>query len=206
MISYELHEFCERWFQKARRYNEVSLDECFDRFFSLYIVYNRLYAELALSLARAKETRLPFISDSRAAKDYVQSYLGTNNIWSAIQNDHECERAVGTIRELLDGEVFAIKLDRLRGDPMPDEDRKLLKAIEGNSTSHKVRALLDIVYSIRCNMFHGHKGFDKIQIEILTPVNTLLDKLASLLYEKLSSDYDVGMLPPQNPDRRGWRI
>ena len=44
-------------------------------------------------------------------------------------------------------------------------------------------------------MFHGHKGFDSMQTEILVPVTVLLDKLAILLYERLSSDYEVGMLP-----------
>jgi hypothetical protein len=47
-------------------------------------------------------------------------------------------------------------------------------------------------------MFHGHKDFNSMQAEILGPVNILLDKLAVLLYEKLSNDYEVGMLPLQN--------
>jgi hypothetical protein len=84
----------------------------------------------------------------------------------------------------------------LRGEPRPEEDRKLLNNLRSDNKQWKVSALLDIIYSVRCNMFHGHKGFDRVQIDILIPLTILLDKLTTLLYERLSSDYEVGMLPP----------
>ncbi len=212
MISQELREFCERWFQKARGYQGQSIRECFDKFFTLFIVYNRLYAELTLSWARTGRIKLsgrnPSLPDAKAAKEYVHRYVGTNHIWSNLQNDDQCQLAVSTIRKLLENQVFVIKLDRLRGEPRPEEDKKLLEDLRSENRHREVGALLDIIYSVRCNMFHGHKGFDSVQTEILVPVNLLLDKLTVLLYERLSSDYDVGMLPLEdsNQDMRSpWR-
>jgi hypothetical protein len=206
LISQELHDFCERWFKKARGYQGQSIQDCFDKFFTLFIVYNRLYAELTLSWARAGMIELrgrnPSIPDAKAAKEYVHRYLGTNHIWSNLQND-VCQQAISKIRKLLENRVFVIKLGRLWGEPRREEDLKLLEDLRSENQDRKVRALLDIIYSVRCNTFHGHKGFDIVQTEILVPVAILLDKLAVLLYEKLSGDYEVGVLPPQtcNHDR-----
>lgn len=199
MISQELREFCERWFQKARGYQGQSIQECFDRFFTLFIVYNRLYTELTLSWARTKRIKLRgCLPDKKSATECVHEYLGTNHIWSNLQNDDECQQAVSKIRNLLENQVFVIKLDRLRGEPRPEEDLKLLNNLRSDNKQREVSALLDIIYSVRCNMFHGHKGFDGVQTEILVPVNILLNKLAVLLYERLSADGEVGMLPPED--------
>lgn len=210
MISQELRGFCERWFQKARGYQGQSIQECFDRFFTLFIVYNRLCAELTLSWARTGKIQLPSRSfpDAKAATKYVHSYLGTNHVWSNLQNGDQCQQAVSTIRNLLEDQKFEIKLDRLRGEPRPEEDLKLLNNLRSDNKGRKVSALLDIIYSVRCNMFHGHKSFDSVQTEILVPVTILLHKLAVLLYERLSSDYEVGMLPMEDSNqnmRSPWR-
>jgi len=193
MISWELQEFCERWLQKAREYHGRSVRECFDKFFTLFVAYNRLYAELTLSLARKGTVRLRgnIIPDGRAAKQFVHQYLGTNHVWSGFQNDRACTEALKTIDALIERQVFAIKLDRLRGEPRRQEDLRLLDALRSDNQCRKVNAVLDIIYSIRCNMFHGHKGFNEVQIQILIPVNILLEKMTVLLYEKLSHDHEM---------------
>jgi len=193
MISPELQEFCERWLQKAREYQGRNLLECFDKFFTIFIAYNRLYAELTYSLARKGKVRLQGHSmpDARAAKEFVHQYLGTSHIWLNLQNDRACREAIETIDELIDHRVFAIKLDRLRGEPRRQEDLRLLDGLRSNDQFRKVAAVLDIIYSIRCNMFHGHKGFHEVQTQILIPVTILLEKMTVLLYEKLGHDYEM---------------
>lgn len=190
MISWELQEFCERWLQKAREYNGQNVRDCFDKFFTLFVAYNRLYAELTYFLARKGRVRLQgnSIPDGRAAKQFVHQYLGTNYVWSSLQNDRACIEAIETIDDLVDHQVFAIKLDRLRGEPRRQEDLRLLNALRSDKQYRKVEAILDIIYSIRCNMFHGHKDFHEVQTQILIPVTILLEKITILLYEKLSHD------------------
>jgi hypothetical protein len=197
MISQELYQFCERWFQKEQEYQNQDIQNYFDKFFTIYVVYNRLYKELTLSWVRIGKIKAKGfqVSDSAGAKEHVHNYLGTDVIWTAINNDHNCLRSVTSICALLENHVFYIKLDRLTGEPKPEEDQKLLDALNSGDHDKIVKALLDIIYSIRCNMFHGHKGFDRIQIDILSPVNTLLEKITKLLFEKLANDNEVGMLP-----------
>ena len=193
MISWELQEFCQRWLQKSREYHGHSIRDCFDKFFTLFVAYNRLYAELTLSLARKGRVRLKgnSIPDGRAAKLFVHEYLGTNHIWSSLQNDRVCMEAVETIEDLIDHQVFAIKLDRLGGQPRRQEDLRLLNALRSDNRYKTVEAVLDIIYSVRCNMFHGHKGFHEVQTQILIPVTILLEKITILLYEKLSNDQET---------------
>ena len=40
--------FCRRWIEKADNYDDKSLDGVFDKFFSLYVAFNRLYSHLDL--------------------------------------------------------------------------------------------------------------------------------------------------------------
>jgi hypothetical protein len=51
-----------------------------------------------------------------------------------------------------------------------------------------MKAITDILYSIRCNTFHGQKGYNDNQIELLQPVCILLEKIIELLFLKLRSD------------------
>lgn len=198
MISQELYQFCERWFEKARAYQGNDVQTCFDRFFTLYVPYNRLYAELTLSWARMGKKQLHGnIPDSLAAKRYVHEYLGTGLIWNCLQNDRLSIEAIRKIRNLLENDIFVIKLDRLNGQPMPEDNYVLLQNLISENPHMRVAALLDIIYSIRCNMFHGHKSFEIIQAEILVPVTIILNKLTSLLYEKMEQDNEIGALQHQ---------
>ena len=41
------------------------------------------------------------------------------------------------------------------------------------------------LYAIGCNMFHGHKGFEPIQLELLKPAILLLKSTINVLYRAL---------------------
>ena len=192
VISQELWDFYERWRQKADEYASEDLRDCFDKFFTLFVVYNRLYAELGLSLARRRPRFSPtYLSDAHVAKRIVPQYLGTASIWNSFQDDIVCRKSIDSLTRLIEQQTFSIKLDRLYGTPRREQDLILLESLNSGNKNKKVLAIIDIIYSIRCNMFHGHKGFDGIQIQILTPVTTLLDKLSGLLFEKMSHDEDL---------------
>ena len=198
MISQELYQFCERWFEKARAYQGNDIQTCFDRFFTWYVPYNRLYAELTLSWTRIGKVRIGNnIPDSLAAKKYVHDYLGTDSVWESLQNDPNSIGAIQIIRTLLENQTFSVKLDRLTGKPSPGKNQNLVETLNSENRDRKVSAIFDIVYSIRCNMFHGHKGFEAIQTEILIPVTIILQNLVSLLYQKMENDDIIGALAPE---------
>jgi hypothetical protein len=206
LISTELQNFYQRWLLKAEEYHSNDLQDCFDKFFTLYVAYNRLYSELAIILAKKERgiIRGNYISDSQVAKNVVQTYVGSDRILQSLENDVDCVESITSIIYLIEHKVFKIKLDRLSGQQkfnrnrvcnLPEKHRVeadsiLLEGLKSETAYRKVYAILDLIYSIRCNIFHGQKGYNEVQIKILIPVTKLLKKIMSLLYEKMSQDYD----------------
>ena len=58
-------------------------------------------------------------------------------------------------------------------------------SIESSSRNQLAKAALEALYAIRCNMFHGQKGFDLAQLELLRPAVLLLEKTVEVLYRGL---------------------
>ena len=59
VLSNEFQEFYRTWMTKAAEYGTEELRDCFDKFFTLFVVYNRLYAEVTFTLVRKR--RIPRI-------------------------------------------------------------------------------------------------------------------------------------------------
>ena len=158
MISSELQNFYERWLRKAEEYRSDDLQDCFDRFFTLFVAYNRLYAELALSCAKRGVWRWNYISDGLAAKSNVQSYLGNRYILRSLEDDGACITALSSVIDLLERKVFTIKLDGLykarrfftsKSDRFSRERREadsiLLEGLKSDRADQKVHAVLDLI-------------------------------------------------------------
>ena len=194
MLSPNFHTFYSNWRRKSDEYLRDDLESAFDHFFTLFVIYNRLYAETTFLLARRNEIDLnekrPF-PDSKAAKIYVRMFLGDDNLIEQLESDQDSREAISAVKALLDGpdrdgHQFSIKLDMIRGDPMPDKDHELLCKLRSDNHIEKATAILEFVYAIRCNLFHGHKGFDSIQMEVMRPANTLLSKISEILFNRLN--------------------
>lgn len=201
-LSYEFEEFYNNWMAKAAEYGIGELRDCFDKFFTLFVVYNRLYAEVTFTLVRAGRihrlrrdinnlgTMRKIFPDRKAATQYLQQYLGSENIIDHLESDDAAANALNTICNLLDNGRFYIKLDALTGERRRLEDERLLSNLRTTNSGFRASAILDLVYSIRCNMFHGHKSFQGVQIDLLQPVITILEKLIELIFQKLSNEQD----------------
>jgi hypothetical protein len=210
MLSFEFESFYHNWTMKAEGLSVETLQDCFDKFFTLYVIYNRLYAELTFLMAR--QGKLSFIHktktgeikkirafpDSWAAKCYVNDYLGSNLLVSHIEQDKNTRLALQEICELINNERFYIKLDVLTGTTQREEDLKLLENLESTNKSFKAHAILDFIYSLRCNMFHGNKDFTRVQVPLLRPAIIIIDKISKLLYEKLSTNDEQNLFPTTN--------
>ena len=57
-LSPQLRNFCDSWRGKAAAYSLDDLGDAFDRFFTSYVVFNRLYVEATHRLARRGAVRL----------------------------------------------------------------------------------------------------------------------------------------------------
>jgi hypothetical protein len=216
-LSPELAEFCHNWRAKADTCSGDNLRGAFDRFFTLWVVFNRLYAEATFRLARrgrVKERRDRF-PDSLAATDYVLQYLGAKALTHAWESDRNTSAALREIADHLRESRFALNLDAngnssglpsppsvhppgrfalhldWKGNPLPDADRELLASLGSCNRCDRGKAGLKALYQIRCNMFHGHKGFEPVQLELLRPAILLLESTIEALHRALDTDPEV---------------
>jgi hypothetical protein len=194
MLSQEFKDFYSNWMHKACSYKAQELQSAFDRFLTLYIIYNRLYAEATFRLDRRGQLKLATrtsFPDRDAATDYVSQYLGAQNLMQSLESDPTCGEAIRDVIALLTGPVsghqFHIKLDKIDGSLQRHEDLELLNRIQSKSAAESAGGLLDFIYSVRCNLVHAHKGFEPVQIEVIRPATVLLTKTIEVLYERLDS-------------------
>lgn len=187
MLSPEFEGFFSRWRKKAEGYRP-ELQESFDKFFTLYVLFNRLYTEVTYRLGQAGKINLANRStfpDAEAAQEYVVQFLGAKRLLAGL-NGPECRDALERLRELVCDDHFAFKLDILTGHPRPEVDRELCRRLTSSSPNDRANAVLETLYAVRCNMFHGRKGYDPEQLTLLVPLNTLLARVVDLLYKRLS--------------------
>ena len=192
-LNPEFSEFVTNWLTKADRIQLSSLATYFDKFFTLYVAYNRLYAEVTFTLSRNSQINISnrtFFPDKKAATDYILQFMGAEDFISEITEDEPSFMALKEIIRLIREERFYIKLNMITGNSQRECDIKLLEDLESTNKCIKGKAILQTFYSIRCNMFHGHKGFNKIQIGILQPTIVLLRKTITIALDKLQrNDY-----------------
>ncbi len=189
-LSPEFREFYFRWREKAQTY-QSDLQQSFDKFFTLYVLFNRLYTEATFRLVqtgRLKIMNRNRFPDARAAQEYVVQYLGAKRLLRELHSAPETREALGSIRTQVCGGSFWFKLDFLTGDQQPDLDRDLCRRLANASSNTQAAAVLETLYAIRCNMFHGRKGFHPVQQKLLNPVNLVLERIIEILYEKLNGE------------------
>ena len=188
MLSYEFTEFYDNWNRKVEEYLGDDLRIHFDRFFTLYVLYNRLYAETTFEMARNHRIRLTNRStfpDKTAATDYVVQFIGADDFVECIESNVESKKAFGDLKELINQERFHILLDLITGDANRYADLALLESLNSTDNSVKAKSIAQVIYAIRCNLFHGHKQFSGVQKQILVPVTIILRRIVTRLYNKL---------------------
>ena len=79
MLSPEFERFVHEWLAKAAQYTDTSIDDCYYKFFALFVVFNRLYAEATFELARRGNITLQpnrLLPDRKGATDYTFALIG----------------------------------------------------------------------------------------------------------------------------------
>lgn len=192
LLSDEFRMFYQGWMNKADHYSTETASGSFDKYFTLFVIYNRLYAEATFVLGRRNQVNLAnktAFPDSQAARSYVIQYVGSNHLMSGLENDETAKTALETIKKLIDNESFYIKLNMVTGGRQREKDIELLKRLKSRSLNRRANAILETLYCIRCNMFHGHKGFHEVQTNLLRPAIDILKKVSEILFTKLEADY-----------------
>lgn len=177
-----LYEFRENWKRKLDNIDGDNLSQVFDRFITLYIIYNSLYNNI-YSLQHTK-TKSEWREKTKATKKAVK-YLGGKNIIEKIKEDRLSEH-LKVIVEHLEDETYGFDLHN--GEISRDKDEIILKQIKSNNTHEKALGILMAIYAVRCNIFHGHKDFAGNQKKLIESLNKILECVSDLLFEKLSTD------------------
>ena len=187
-LSPEMIEFCESWMRKADSYTGSNLSDYYNKAFTLFTLYNRLYAEATFTLAREGTITLagdkPF-PDSKGAKEYAPQFIGHDDLLTHLLKNSDTKLAIEELIRLISNETFHIKLSMPFGYAQRDKDLVLLENLRSQDIATKVSAIMDAIYSVRCNMFHGNKAFSEVQIELLEAITTILRSIVELLFRRL---------------------
>jgi len=174
--------FCERWLEKASDYDDSSLDGAFDRFFSLFVAFSRLYSHFAVRSGCTYE------GDRRQATACFARAMGEGDLAPALEADGGRDD-MRTLADLIaPGGGFYVASKRNAGGPDPDRNRLLNSALCRGNASQRVMGLLCYLYLVRCNMFHGHKDFDNAQLRIIQPSARCLERIVRAGLDKVRAD------------------
>jgi hypothetical protein len=202
-LNSEFQSLYKRWREKADQYNTEDLYQLFDKFFSLYVLYNALYVEAAAYLRRkaiSEGTEVYKLNndqfpDKESAIHYVVAFLKSRSLLNMIESHPATKEALEQLKAFMNEENSIrlwICLDPVWGEPQKEKDKELYRKLNSPSTDERAKAILTVIYQVRCNMFHGRKSVRPVQKELLIPIVTILEKVVDKLYEKLKN---VGYVP-----------
>ncbi len=174
----ELHN---NWYRRANQIDTGNLSGIFEKFTTLFVIYNNLYNNVEVALNERNIAIPNRIYDNLLATNLVLKLLGGQRIMEALAGN---SREVATVAQLIRDEEFYIKLHY--GERQRNEDLLILGSLESNDSNRKALAILKVIYYVRCNLVHGHKNFVQYQERLLTPLTSILLVLVDLLFEELN--------------------
>lgn len=173
-----IERFCNRWIQKAEACQGDDLENLFDRFFTLFVAYNHLYSAAA-ELYRATfdlKHRVMLQGDRREATTVMARLIGQPRFSNVVRDVPAVAASVRSIAVLLQHHQFFLHSVRFAKGPDLARDMRLADGL----SKHSLLAVLECLYQIRCNIFHGEKEFAPRQAELLIPANILLESILPL--------------------------
>lgn len=208
----QLDMFCKSWLRKAKAYerprlsfasrhpgritglncavDDDGLSRCFDRFTSLFVVFNRLYTEAGKLLIRRgvvrphPRKRYAPLPDRESATSHVVTFYGEGELRDEISADRRCRKAVDALVRLIRDRRFYLHEDYTTG--LPDTQRDLRLADE--AATYDPKAVLSLIYQARCNLFHGEKGLEERQRVLLNNMSVALEFIVARVLVKLRQE------------------
>lgn len=208
----QLDIFCNSWLRKAKLYEKPrpnsflsrvrrtadvdcvegtdTLSRCFDRFTSLFVVFNRIYTEAGKLLIRRgvisqpPQRRFAPLPDRKSATEHIVTFYGEDRLRDEISSDNNCRKAVDKLVQLIRGEHFYLHEDYATGFPDTGRDKQLAE----EASAYSPQAVLTLIYQARCNLFHGEKDFDERQRVLLDNMSVALEFIVLKVLAKLKEE------------------
>lgn len=178
MDIYAIERFCERWINKADAYRSDGIEDLFDRFFTLFVAYNRFYSAAAELYRATLDPRHAMMlqGDRREATTVMARLISQLRFTDVVNETPAIAAACQAIADLLENHHFFLHTFRGTNEPDLDRDSKLADGLR----RHSLLSVLECLYQIRCNIFHREKEFAPRQAELLIPALTLLETIVSM--------------------------
>jgi Mg2+ and Co2+ transporter CorA len=181
-MTNETIDYVNNWEKELEKINGNELTDFFNRFQTLYPIYNRLYND-AFRIEQAKNKELNRISDYEKATVFVRDFIGSDLIIDNLKADNRIED-IKAISDLIDNKVFHINLrDGIGQEKFDKQLSKNLMNEQDNSI--RAKAVLSVIYNVRCNLVHGYKNLEEHQRMLLEPVQNLLRTIFDTLKHRL---------------------
>ena len=183
MLDQEIIDFCQNWNAKIEANKGDNLSDVYERYRDLFTVYNKLYNQVPDALVAIGNPYVGRITDSAGATDIAIQYLGGANILANFHANN-LDNDIDGIARLIDQEVFYIKIRNGQRDR--NADLEILQNLRSANADIKAKAILQVIYLVRCNLVHGSKDYQEYQRLLLEPLTNLLRTLITQLYSELS--------------------
>ena len=112
----------------------------------------------------------------------VEELSADHSILWAFFTQPEITHNVKRIEEMLDKKGFGVSFDG--GKHSPKKDKIILNNLKSNDLESRMEGVLTFLYEVRCNLFHGDKGYENQQIQVLQTLNVILEKIVEILFER----------------------
>lgn len=178
--------FCERWQEKANNENpENGLNQCFDHFFSSFVIYNCVYNFCFALEYRTQGKNNDHQKAVQSMTSFAEKQAVISGILAQTKND------ITIISDVLSMSCLYVYDKTKNGQKKEKELKNNLSLQElPENCNKRFEAVLELLYMVRCNMFHGEKDYIPQQQCLLKPLNRILDCLNSTILNVLRKKFN----------------
>jgi len=186
MLRQEDIDFCTDHRKGLNTVTEDDIASVFNRFIISYQLYHRLFDRLPDALTALSQP-IPKNDDQNntRATTYVTKYLDGAKILANL-TDKKLDDDIAFLTMVLDNRAFHITFNA-DGKYLEDKDKQLAQEIKSTNPEIKAKAILRIVYQIRCNMEHSRKHMEEHQRYLVSAVTRITQAVTDQLYDKLAA-------------------
>ncbi len=174
--------FIRNWKKKAESYEVFCLSDYYDLFFTRYVIYNALYYHIDY-LSHLDKTKQKKFGDRKSAINMMATEIMQHNPHEFVE---KIKSDLEEIWKYCSPQSISRKF--FFYDAFDKREKRLTKELNQTKVDEtKLLAILEAIYRIRCNMFHGSKNYDDFQKYLLEPTNNILlhlNSVAENIYEK----------------------
>jgi hypothetical protein len=174
------------WVNKCLEYNGEQLVHHYDLFFSRYVIYNNLYNSIVslkvflgrLNVKTNRKQKIIERGDREKAIDCIAEHLLDSEL-DLLFKKEGFARIRNSLVDMIKNQFV---ITHWHGKQRPEDDLDILEKLQYIDRRKVLYGLLEVLYNVRCNMFHGSKNYHDSQIALLKVLNEFLFEIVTILY------------------------